>query len=89
MRFARAGLPVLGLAALSCLWVALDWGRVLFLAAPFVFVPAGWVLARHRRLAVVALAAFALMNVGYAVHMDRSGVVNGIDQTAPPPYPVR
>jgi hypothetical protein len=47
------------------------------------------VLERHRRAAVAVLAAFAVMNVGYAVHMDRTGVVEGIDQAAPPPYPVR
>jgi hypothetical protein len=47
------------------------------------------VLERHRRAAVVALAAFAAMNVGYAVHMHRGGVVRGIDRAAPPPYPVR
>ena len=88
MRFARAGLIVLGLTAFACLF-ALDWGRVLFLAAPFVFVPAGWVLARHRGAAVAAIAAFAVMNAGYAVHMDRSGVAEGIDGTAPPTYPVR
>ena len=89
MRFARAGLAFLGLAALSCIVGALDWGRILFLAAPFVFVPAGWVLARHRGAAIAALVAFALMNVGYAIHMERTGVVNGIDRAAPPPYPVR
>ncbi|MDX6697427.1 MAG: hypothetical protein QOE65_824 [Solirubrobacteraceae bacterium] len=88
MRFARAGLIVLGLAAASCLF-ALDWGRILFLAAPVVYVAGGWVLQRHRRAAVVVLAAFAAMNVGYAIHMDRSGVVDGIDRAAPPPYPVR
>jgi hypothetical protein len=88
MRFARAGLIVLGLTAASCLF-ALDWGRILFLAAPVAFVAGGWVLERHRRAAVAVLAAFAVMNVGYAVHMDRSGVVEGIDRAAPPPYPVR
>jgi hypothetical protein len=88
MRFARAGLIVLGLVAASCLF-ALDWGRILFLAAPVVFVAAGWVLERHRRAATVVLVAFAAMSVGYAVHMDRGGVVDGIDRAAPPPYPVR
>jgi hypothetical protein len=88
MRFARAGLIVVGLTAFACLF-ALDWGRILFLAAPVVFVAGGWVLDRHRRVAVAVLAALAVMNVGYAIHMDRSGVVDGIDHAAPPPYPVR
>ncbi|HVE68079.1 MAG TPA: hypothetical protein VNB64_05805 [Solirubrobacteraceae bacterium] len=88
MRFARAGLIVLGLTALSCLF-ALDWGRILFLAAPVAFVAGGWVLERHRRAAIAVLLAFAAMNVGYAIHMDRGGVVDGIDRAAPPPYPVR
>jgi hypothetical protein len=88
LRFARAGLIVLGLTALACLF-APDWGRILFLAAPVAFVGGGWVLEGHRRLAVAALVAFAAMNVGYAIHMQRSGVVDGIDRTAPPSYPVR
>jgi hypothetical protein len=88
MRFARAGLILLGLTAASCLF-ALDWGRILFLAAPVAFVAGGWVLERHRRATAAALAAFAAMNLGYAIHMDRGGVVEGIDRAAPPPYPVR
>jgi hypothetical protein len=88
MRFARAGLVVVGLTAASCLF-ALDWGRILFLAAPVVYVAGGWVMERHRAAAVAVLVTFAAMNVGYAVHMDRSGVVDGIDHTSPPPYPVR
>jgi hypothetical protein len=88
LRFARAGLIVLGLTAFACLF-AIDWGRVLFLAAPFVFVPSGWILARHRGAAVAAVAALAVMNAGYAIHMDRSGVAEGIDGTAPPTYPIR
>lgn len=88
MRFARAGLVVLGLTAASCLF-ALDWGRILFLAAPVAYVAGGWVLERHRRAAAVVLAAFAAMNAGYAIHMQSGGVVDGIDRAAPPPYPVR
>jgi hypothetical protein len=88
MRLARAGLVILALCAASMTF-ALDWGRIAFFAAPVVYAAAGWVLERHRRAAPVALAALAALNVGYAVHMQRSGVVEGIDRAPAPAYPVR
>jgi hypothetical protein len=88
MTFARRGL-VLVAACLLSMTFALDWGRMIFLAAP-VFYPAGaFTLARHPRWRIPALVAFALLIVVYAVHMDRSGVQVGILESPPPPYPVR
>lgn len=86
--FVRRGL-VLVACSVGAMTFALDWGRMILLAAPVVLVAAGIVLQRHRRLVVPILAACAVLNAGYAVHMDRSGVRVGIDQNTPPPYPVQ
>jgi hypothetical protein len=68
---------------------ALDWGRVILLAAPVVLVAAGVVLERHRRLVLPVLVGCLALNAGYAIHMDRGGVRDGIDHNGLPPYPVR
>jgi len=88
LRFARAGLVLVACCAISMLFAA-DWGRIILLAAPFFYVAGAWVLERRPRLAVLAVAAFAAMNVGYAVYMDRSGVQNNIIDGPLPSYPVR
>jgi hypothetical protein len=88
MRFARRGL-VLVACALASMTFALDWGRMIFLAAP-VFYPAGaHTLTRYPRWRAPALAAFAILILGYAIYMDRSGLQHGIIDNPPPPYPVR
>lgn len=87
-RFARRGLVFVACALISMTY-ALDWGRMIFLAAP-VFYPAGaYTLTRHSRWRVPALAAFGVLSLGYAIYMDRSGVQHGIINNPPPPYPVR
>jgi hypothetical protein len=87
-RFARRGLVLLACSLVSMTF-ALDWGRMVFLSAP-VFYPAGAdTLSRHPRWRNPALVAFALLIVGYAIYMDRSGVQHGIIDNPPPPYPVR
>jgi hypothetical protein len=87
-RFARRGL-VLVACSLVSMTFALDWGRMIFLAAP-AFYPAGaHTLTRYPRWRIPALAAFALLILGYAIYMDRSGVQHGIIDNPPPPYPVR
>jgi hypothetical protein len=86
--FARRGLVLVALAAASMTY-ALDWGRMILLAAP-VFYPAGaFVLDRHRRWWLPALGAALVLAVGYAVYMDVSGLQSGIVENPPPPYPVR
>jgi hypothetical protein len=88
LRFARAGLVILALCAVSATF-ALDWGRIFFLAAPVVYVAAGWVARDRRRLAIVLVAGLAALDIGYAIHMQVSGVVHGIEGAGPPPYPLR
>lgn len=87
-RFARRGL-VLVACSLVSMTFALDWGRMIFLAAP-AFYPAGaHTLTRYPRWRIPALIAFGALILGYAIYMDRSGVQHGIIDNPPPPYPVR
>ena len=88
LRFAREGLVLVGLCAVAMLFAA-DWGRIVLLAAPVFYVAGAWVLNGRRTLAALAVAAFAAMNLGYAVYMDRSGVENNIINGPLPTYPVR
>lgn len=88
MSFARRGL-VLILCCVAAMTVALDWGRVMLLAAPVFYPAAGHVLSRHSRWQVATLVTFAFLIIGYAVYMDHSGVRTGIIDQAPPAYPVR
>lgn len=88
MRFARRGLVLVALA-LASMTFALDWGRMILLAAP-VFYPAGaYALSGRRRWWAPTLVCFLALVVGYAVYMDVSGVRTGIVENPPPPYPVR
>ena len=88
MAFARRGL-VLVAASLVAMTFALDWGRMILLAAP-VFYPAGaFTLTRHPRWRFPALLAFAILIVGYAIYMNHTGTRTGIIDSPPPPYPVR
>ncbi len=88
MRFARRGLVLVALALVSMTF-ALDWGRMILLAAPAFYPAAAHVLARHPRWTRPVLAAFLLLAVGYAVYMGVSGVKSGIIDNPPPPYPVQ
>jgi hypothetical protein len=88
MPFARRGLVLVALCVLSMTF-ALDWGRMIFLAAP-VFYPASvYVLERRPGLKRPAIAAFALLVAVYAAYMAHSGVRTGILEAGAPPYPVR
>jgi hypothetical protein len=88
LRYARAGLALVAMCALAMLFAA-DWGRIVLLAAPVFYVAGAWVLERRPALAALAVAAFAAMNLGYAVYMDRSGVQRNIIEGPLPSYPVR
>jgi hypothetical protein len=83
LRFAQRGLVLVVLAAASMTF-ALDWGRMIFFAAPVFYVAAAWVLRERRRLAVAAVVGLLLVDVGYAVYMEVHGVRHGLDSTAPP-----
>ena len=87
-RFARRGLALVACSLVSMTF-ALDWGRMIFLSAP-VFYPAGaFTLSARPRWRLPTWIAFAVLILGYAVYMDRSGVQHGIIDNPLPPYPVR
>lgn len=88
MRFARRGLVLVALCLVSMTF-ALDWGRMILLAAPVFYPAAAWTLERHPRFQRPAVAAFALLIAAYAIYMAHSGVRTGIVEAGPPPYPVR
>jgi hypothetical protein len=88
LRFARVGLVLVGLCGLAMLFGA-DWGRIVLLAAPVFYVAGAWVLRRRPAPAALAVAAFAAMNIGYAVYMDRTGVERNIIDGPLPTYPIR
>lgn len=83
LRFARRGL-VLFVPALASMTFAFDWGRIVYFAAPVVYVAAAYALRDRRRLAVAAVAGLLALDVGYAVYMQVHGVKHGLDSTAPP-----
>jgi hypothetical protein len=88
MRFARRGL-VLVAASVVAMGFALDWGRMILLAAPAFYPAAGHVLERRRSWRLPVLGALVLLALGYAIYMDHSGVQHGIIENPPPPYPVQ
>jgi hypothetical protein len=86
--FVRRGLVLVALAVASMTF-ALDWGRMILLALPVVYVAAALAVEARRRLALPVLAAFLALAGAYAIHMQVSGVTHGIEGTHAPPYPVR
>jgi hypothetical protein len=89
LRYARAGLVLIA-CCLVAMTFALDWGRIILLAAPVVLVAAAWTLRDRRALAVAAVASLLAMDLGYAIYMeDLGGARDGIIDAAPPPYEVR
>jgi hypothetical protein len=88
LRYARAGLALFACCVFSFLFVR-DWGRVVLLAAPAMYVAGAHVLNDRRRLAIAAVAAFAALDVAYAVYMQVHGVEANIVNGPIPSYPVR
>ena len=88
MRLAQRGLVLVALCLVSMTF-ALDWGRIILLAAPIFYAAGAFVLRDKRGLSIATLVAFAVLIVGYAGYMQHSGVRTGIIETGPPPYPVR
>ena len=86
--YARRGLVLVACCVVSFLF-AVDWGRVLLLSAPVIYVAAGHVLTTRPRAALATVAAFALLDVVYAVYMQVHGVEAGIVNGPLPSYPVR
>ena len=87
LALARRGLVLVALCALACTF-ALDWGRILFVAAPVVYAASAWVLDRRPSWRAPVFALLAALVLGYAAYMQVQGVENLID-AGPPPYPVR
>jgi hypothetical protein len=78
LKFARQGLVIVALSIVAMTF-ALDWGRVIFLAAPVVYVSAAWVVKDRRRLAIAMVATLLVMDLGYAVYMQVHGVDHGLN----------
>ena len=78
--FVRRGLLIVVLC-LASLTYAYDWERVIFLAAPIVYVAAAIVLRERRRLAIAVVIALLAVDVGYGVYLQVAGVTHGIDTT--------
>jgi len=88
-RFVRGGL-VLVACCLLAMTFALDWGRIILLAAPVILVAAALVLRGRPRLATAVIVAFLAMDLGYAVYMeDFGGAQEGIIEVEPTPYEIR
>ena len=86
---ARRGL-VLVAACVVAMTFALDWGRVIILAAPVVLVAAAWILNTRPRLAALAVVAFFALDLGYVIYMeDLGGAQDGIIDVGPAPYEIR
>ena len=81
--FARRGLVLVALCVASMTF-ALDWGRLIFFAAPVFYVAAAWALRDRRRLALAVVIGLLAVDAGYAVYMQAHGVRHGLDSTAPP-----
>jgi hypothetical protein len=88
MRLAQRGLVLVALCVVSMTF-ALDWGRIILLAAPIFYAAGAYVLRSRPRASAAALAVFAALIVVYAAYMDRSGVRTGIIENRLPAYPVR
>jgi hypothetical protein len=88
LRYAQRGLVLVACCLVAFLFAA-DWGRIVLLAAPVVYVAAAHVLNPRRTLAIATVAAFVVLNLTYAVYMQVHGVETGILNGPLPLYEVR
>jgi hypothetical protein len=84
LRFAQRGLLALIPVGAISMTYATDWGRVIFYAAPVLYVAAAYTIRHRRRLATFTIAALLALDIGYGVYMQVHGVRHGLDSTAPP-----
>jgi hypothetical protein len=61
---------------------------MILLAAPVFYAAGAHTLTRHPSWRAPVLIAFAVLILGYAIYMDRSGVQHGIVDSPPPSYPI-
>lgn len=76
--FAQRGLVLVSLCVLGMTY-AVDWGRVIFFAAPVFYVAGAYALRYRVRLAVAATLAFLALDLGYAAYMQVHGVTHGLN----------
>ena len=69
---------LVGLCVLAMTY-AVDWGRVIFFAAPVFYVAGAYALRHRPRLAVLAIVAFLALDLGYAGYMQFHGVKHSLD----------
>jgi hypothetical protein len=84
--YARRGLVLVATCAAGMLF-ALDWGRIVFLAAPVIVVAVAWVLNTRPRLAIAAVVALLAMDAGYAIYMEDFGGADNLADPPPTRYP--
>lgn len=77
LRLARRGLVLL-LLCLVAMTFALDWARILLIAAPVVYPAAAWAVRHRPRLQVAAVVVWFGLIAAYAVYMDVEGVQKNI-----------
>ncbi len=83
LRLARRGLVLL-LLCLGAMTFALDWARILLIAAPVVYPAAAHAMRLRPRLQVAVVVGWFVVIAAYAVYMDLEGVQrNIIDLPAP------
>jgi hypothetical protein len=87
LSFARRGLVLVAPCAIS-LTYALDWGRVIFLAAPVFYVAAAYVAGGRRRLAIATVVALLAVDLGYGIYLQSYGVSHGLDSSVSRRVPV-
>lgn len=83
LRFTRRGLVLVALCG-GAMTFALDWGRMIFFAAPVIYVAAAYTLRHRRRLALAAVLALLALDAGYAIYLQVHGVRAGLDSNGPP-----
>jgi hypothetical protein len=87
LSFARRGLVLVALCLVS-LTYAFDWGRVMFLAAPVIYVAAAYVLRDRRRLSIAVVVALFALDVGYGAYLQVYGTQHGLDSSIHSHIPV-
>jgi hypothetical protein len=75
--FARRGLVLVALCVLA-LTVSFDAGRVLFIAAPVVYVAAASAVRERRALAALLVIALFALDAGYGAYMEAYGLTHGL-----------
>jgi hypothetical protein len=85
--FARRGLVLVALCVASMTF-ALDWGRMIFFAAPVAYVAGAYALRNRRRLAIACVIGLLAVDFGYIAYMQVHGVKSTLDSGRPGRGPV-